>query len=414
MNVRKIFYGWWIVVFVFFALLAQMGTYYSFGVFFKPIQEELGWTRADISWAIFLQQVIHGGSYIIVGYLIDKYGPRIAIMPFAVLLFLGYAFLSQASSLWQLCLFYGVMVGMGYGIGYGPLASIVARWFHRKKGLALGIAASGVGVGTMIVPPILSQLITVFGWRVAAMLTGTFLMIVFLAVAFILKRDPHEIELTPYGIVEANPVGATANNEKRIESGSTLRQALKSGQLWILILVLGTLFFGHQMVMFHVVNYATDIGIGVTLAAGILSFIGIGSIFGRLAIGLLSDIVGVKRLLFFCLLGMAMLLSLLVKINSMPLFIVFGISFGFLYGGIVPLQAVLVNRLFGSRAIGAILGIVLFGTILTAAVGPLVAGYVYDATRSYYYAFSLGAILMGVATLLSLLLKVPLQFKSGT
>ena len=203
MNVRGIFYGWWIVAAAFLAMMAHAGTYYSFGVFFKPVQLELGWTRADVSWAIFLQQAFHGASYILVGALIDRHGPRKVIPPFAILLFIGYALVSQTSALWQLYFFYGVVVGIGYGIGYAPLASIVARWFYKRKGLALGIAAGGIGMGTIIMPPLLSFLILHFGWRVAFGITGLILLVVFVAAAFILRRDPYESGLTPYGHAEA-------------------------------------------------------------------------------------------------------------------------------------------------------------------------------------------------------------------
>jgi OFA family oxalate/formate antiporter-like MFS transporter len=406
----RIFYGWWIVAAAFLAMLAHAGSYYCFGVFFKPVQLELGWMRADVSWAIFLQQVVHGASYILVGTLIDRHGPRKVMPPFAMLLFVGYALVSQTSALWHLYLFYGGFVGIGYGIGYAPLASIVARWFDRRKGLALGIAASGIAVGTMIVPPLASYFILYTGWRVAFIIIGLILLVIFLAVAFILKGSPQEKGLAPYGYQELSfpQHVATENNiSPSQESGVELSDALRSRQLWIIIIAFGAFFFGQQMVMFHIVNYATDIGISATLAASILSFVGIGGLVGRLAFGGLSDVVGVKRLLLVCLAGMTILLACLILIKSMALFTAFGLIFGFLYGGVVPLQAALINRVFGSKAMGAILGAVVFGQITAAAVGPLLAGYIFDATQSYTYAFAFGAILAGVAAILSLLLKVP-------
>ena len=139
-----IFYGWWIVAAAFWAMVAHGGTYYSFGVFFKPIEMEFGWARAAISGAITLQMALHTATYVLTGALIDRYGPRRVMPPFAIILFIGYALLSQTTVLWQLYLFYGVLCGIGYGIGYGPLASMVARWFTRRRGLALGIATSGI------------------------------------------------------------------------------------------------------------------------------------------------------------------------------------------------------------------------------------------------------------------------------
>jgi OFA family oxalate/formate antiporter-like MFS transporter len=409
-KIRRIFYGWWVVVGAFLALIAHAGTYYSFGVFFKPIQLELGWTRADVSWAIFLQQVLHGASYILVGTLADKYETRRIILPFAILLCAGYVLLGQTSVLWQLYLFYGVMVGIGYGIGYPPLASIVARWFYERKGLALGIAASGIAVGTMVIPPLASYLILHADWRFAFIITGLFLLVIFIAVSFILRREPREKGLVPYGYRQVNiPQQAVIEDKSSLhnERETTLHGALRSRKLWILILAFGAFSFGQQMVMFHIVNYVTDIGISATLAASILSFIGIGSLVGRLSMGTLSDMVSLKRLLLFCLAGMTILLSSLALIRSMALFTVFGLIFGFLYGGIVPVQTAIVNRLFGSKAMGSIFGAVIFCLIISGGIGTILAGYIFDATQSYYYAFVAAAVLTGAATLISLLLKVP-------
>lgn len=409
MNTRVIFYGWWIVAATFLAFTAHSGIYYSFGVFFKPLQLDLGWTRADVSWAISLQVVIHGASYMFTGALMDRHGPRKVIPPFAILLFTGYVLLGQTSALWQLYLFYGVLVGIGYGIGFVPLTSVVARWFSERKGLALGIAASGTGVGTMIMPPLVSYIILYAGWRIAFCIAGLFLLVVFLAAAFILRRDPQEKGLAPYGHGRVRvPQQVATEDRHKSQMGSTLSEALRSGQLWIVILVFAAFFFGQQMVMFHVVNYATDIGISATLAASILSFVGIGSLVGRLAVGALSDKLGIKRLLLFCFVSMTIVLSCLILIRSMVLFTVFGLVFGFLYGGVIPLQVALVNRLFGSKALGAILGVVVFGVTIAAASGPLLAGYVFDATQSYYHAFVLGSVLTGVAAVLNMILKVPM------
>ncbi|MBI4266764.1 MAG: MFS transporter [Chloroflexi bacterium] len=407
---RGIFYGWWIVAGVFLAMLVHTGTYYSFGVFFKPVQLEFDWTRADVSWAIFLQQVIHGASYILAGALVDRHGPRKIIPFFAVLMFAGYTLLSRTSTLWQLYLFYGVMVGVGAGMGFAPLMSIVARWFDKRKGLALGVALSGTAVGTITMPLVASYLILYTGWRTAFIAAGVIFLVIFLGIALVLRNDPRERGLVPYGYQEVHgphPVTIENNYASGHEGGVTLSAALLSRQAWIAIFAMGTFFFGEQMVMFHIVNYATDLGIGATSAASILSYIGIGSLAGRLMVGGLSDVVGTKRLLLVCFAGMGILLVFLVFISEMAWFGVFGVIFGLIYGGVVPLQAVLAFQLFGKRSLGAILGAVTFGTLIASALGPLLAGYIFDATQSYNYAFILAAILSGVAALLSLRLKLP-------
>lgn len=402
MSARGIFYGWWIVAAVFLVLVAEGGAYYSFGVFFKPLQTEMGWTRVDLSWGIFLQLVIQGFSLFLTGVLLDKYGTHKVIPPFAILLFAGYVLLGQISTLWQLYLFYGVLIGVGLGLGFAPLSSIVARWFSQRKGLALGIALSGVNVGTIIIPPLISYIILHVGWRVAFPIIGLIILVAFLIAALVLRRDPQEKGLAPYGYHETR--GAIGYSSYT-PSGLTLSEALRNRQLWVLIVVCGAFFLGQQMVMFHIVNYATDMGIEAILAASILSSIALGSLIGRLATGTLSDIVGLKRLFFFCIAGMAILFPWLILIRSMVMFTVFGLIFGFLYGGMIPLPAVLASRLFGTRALGAIFGAVSLGIVEAAALGPLVAGYIFDSTQSYYYAFALASVLISAAALLSLTLR---------
>jgi MFS family permease len=167
--------------------------------------------------------------------------------------------------------------------------------------------------------------------------------------------------------------------------------------------------------MFHIVNYATDLGIGSAVASSILSLVGIGSLFGRLLIGGLTDIFNLKRILQLCFFSMTILLFGLIFIRKMLLFYIFGILFGLVYGGVVPLQAMLVNRIFGNKSIGAIFGFVVFFLLLLGGTGPLVAGYLFDITGSYYYAFITSALLVGIAMIVSQVIKVPgkLAFSSS-
>ena len=396
-----IFYGWWIVSSVLISLILHSGTYYSFGVFYKPIQMELGWSRADISWALFLNQAVHGIGYVVVGTLMDRYNPRKVVPVFACCLLAGFILASRAVRPWHLYLSYGVIAGIGFGLGYGSLAGVVARWFEKKRGLVLGIVSSGAAVGTMTVPPTISRLIQDYGWRTSMVILGILLFTVFMVVAFVVKRTPEEKGMLPYG-ASASPFGGKSRN-----ANVSLTEALKQRVLWIIVVAFATYTIGQQMVMFHVVNHATDVGIDPMAAAGFLSLTGLGSLTGRLLLGGLSDRFRPVNLMRISMLVMAVALPVLIFLNSIPGFTIFSLSFGFLYGGIVPLQAATVQSFFGSRSMGSVYGFVICALLVVGGLGPLWAGYVFDVTQSYAIAFGCAAILCVLATAVTFLIRKP-------
>lgn len=404
-----LFYGWLVVAAAFWAMIAIFGTYYSFGVFFKPMASELGWSRGATSGAIALMLVIHGASYILVGWLIDRYSPQKVIALFSSVSFLGYVLLSQTHALWQLYFFYGVVVAVGYGCGYAPFAVLVTRWFQERRGLALGIAAAGIGVGTIVVPPLASYLIHLVGWRGAFPIIGFLLWGLMLLASLVIRGYPREKGLQPYGYKEATQsgLGSTAVLRSARPEGLTLSQALVSPTMWQLCAVFAFFGVANQMVMFHIVNYATDIGIAPLAAAGVLSFIGIGSTGGRILMGAFSDRFGRQLTLALCLATLTVMTLLFTAMKDLGWLYFGGIIFGLSYGGAVPQQAALTGEIFGLRSLGVILGLAIFGATLGGAMGPVLAGYVFDVTTSYRYAFIGGAAMAALATTLAVLLRRP-------
>jgi MFS family permease len=403
----RVFYGWWIVVSVLLSLILHAGAYYSFGIFFKPMQVELGWSRADISWALFINQAIHGAGYVVVGSLVDRYDPRKVIPGFALCLLAGFILTSRAVALWQLYIAYGMIAGIGFGLGYSSLAGVIARWFEKKRGLALGIVSSGMAIGTILVPPVISYLIHKTDWRFTILTIGILLFAVYIVVAFVVKRRPEDKGMMPYGmtIEKLSTSEVIESAENPLTRDLTLRQAVKGKTLWVLVVSFALYTFGQQMVMFHLVNHATDAGLRQTTAAGILSLTGIGSLCGRLVMGSLADRFSPIKLLRVLMLAMAAALPALIFLHGVPGFMVFGLGFGLLYGGIVPLQATSLQSLFGSRSLGSVYGFVMFTLLVIGGLGTLSAGYVFDLTQSYSGAFVCSAVLCIVATVVTLLLK---------
>ena len=198
----KLFYGYIIVAAAFLITLIMCGTLFTFGVFFKPILTEFGWTRAMTSGAFSLCILLFGLLGIGTGRLTDRFGPRVVMSGCGFFLGLGYLLMSQVSAIWQLYLFYGVMVGIGVSGSFVPLVSTVARWFAERRGMMTGIAVSGIGIGTMIMPLVANWLISSYGWRTSYIVVGITVLVLIILVAQFLRRDPGQMGQLPYGADE--------------------------------------------------------------------------------------------------------------------------------------------------------------------------------------------------------------------
>jgi len=399
----KVFYGHIVVAVAFFILAVAWGTIYSFGVFFKPVLAEFGWTRAMISGAYTLYQALHGFLYIFAGRLTDRFGPRLVVTICGLFFGLGFLLMSQISAIWQVYLLYGVAVAVGASGVYVPLVSTVARWFAKRRGLMTGIAVSGIGIGTIIIPPVASWLISNYGWRNSYIIIGCVALVVVVIAAQFLRRDPGQVGQLPYGAEEMKLKGSGLEVQ-----GFSLRRAIRTGQFWIFGAMLFLFHFSQQTVMVHIVPHATDLGVPAVIAAGILSIIGGLSIMGRVGMGSVGDRIGNKPALIivFTLASVALFWLLLAK--ELWMFYLFAIIFGFAYGGEVALMSPTVAELFGLGAHGEILGTAVFGGTIGGAIGPLVAGHIFDITNSYQPVFLLCVVLSITGLALSLLLyKIP-------
>ena len=384
----KLFYGYIVVAAAVLILTITQGTYYSFGVFFKPLAEDFGWTRAMTSGAFSLMVLLHGFLYIFTGRLNDTIGPRFVLTVTGFFLGLGYILLSQINTLWQLYLFYGVIVAVGMSGGYIPMLSTASRWFVKRRGLMTGIVAAGTGLGTLLVPPVANWLISEYDWRTSYMVMGIASIIVIVIAAQFLKRDPSQVGQLPYGQEEEKVKGT---NPASI--GLSLKEAIRTRSFWIFALAMASFGFCLFVIMVHIVPYATDIGISATKAASILAVIGASGIVGRVSFGGLSDRLGNKRTFIICFVLVAITLILLMIAKELWLFYLFAAVFGLAYGGWATVMAPLVADLFGLRSHGVILGSATFGATIGGAIGPIVAGSIFDVTGSYQLAFIISIIL---------------------
>jgi MFS family permease len=391
----KRFYGYTIVAACFFMQAVSVGAMISYGVFFKHLIDEFGWSRTFISGASSVVMFTMGARGILFGRLNDRFGPRRILLSSGLFLAGGFLLMATLQAGWQLYVFYGLMVGVGMSTHDIVTLSTIARWFRKRRGMMTGLVKAGTGTGQFFVPLMASALIAAVGWRSTYIVIGLMVLAVYLVAARLVRRSPEEMGLTPDGVPGNSELAAQTD-------GVLLGQALRTPQFWLCCLSYFCVVFGAMTILVHIVMHATDMGMGEGRAAGVVSTIGILSIAGRVTMGTLADRIGSRRtfLLCFCILIVS-LLWLQVATRGWMLF-VFAVVYGFAHGGFYTVLSPTIAELFGLRAHGAIFGIAYFFGTLGGAIGPVVAGRIFDVQQSYSQDFWLLAGLAVVGMLLML------------
>ncbi|MFC1846278.1 MFS transporter [Chloroflexota bacterium] len=400
---NRLFYGYIIVVLCFLAMMVVLGLHSSFGIFIKPVLIDFQWTRAVISGAFSLSQIAHGLFGIAMGGLSDKYGPRVAMTICGLLSGIGYLLMSQVESIWQLYLFYGVIIGAGSSV-FVPLLSTVARWFVKRRSMMTGIVFAGIGVGMLVLPVIIDRLISTYDWRITFAILGITIMVVVIITAQFLKRDPGQAGYTAYS--EDN----TVQRNMKLETKSfSLRDAVHTRQFWMLFTILvcyGYCFFSIQV---HIVPYVTDLGISTSSAAAILATVGGATIIGQTVLGSTGDKIGNRQAF---LIGIVLIvltgLGLMVTGELWAFFCIAAIL-GIAFGDCGTQESPLVAWLFGLASHGVIFGFMGFGFTVGAAIGPLLTAHIFDVTGSYWLAFLICTALALIATILTIFLSSPIS-----
>jgi MFS family permease len=404
----RLFYGWVIVGAGLVVWILEPGMYASFGVFFKPIASEMGWSRATVALAVSLASITMGVLAPFSGALADRYGARRLVMASGVLTGLAYALLSVTETLWQFYAFY-LLLGLGMGISFAPITATVIRWFEKSRGLALGITSVGTGIGGMIFPPLSTQLISLWGWRTSYLVMGILMGVAVLVAGTFLRTSPRDMGLLPYGARGSSMPAAPspAANPAPLQADSTLRQAVRTVAFWTVFFAAVAAVFSFSLVNVHLVPYATDHGLTPATAAAIMAVFGAGNSVGRLGLGALSDRVGRKHMFLIVLAVGGVSMLFLIGAQTALMLYMFALVFGVAYGGAIVNWLTLPGELFGLRAVGVLTGLIMTGSTFGGAIGSFMAGYIFDATGSYSAAFSTGAILLLTASGLALFLKMP-------
>ncbi|SDI47290.1 MFS transporter [Variovorax sp. OV700] len=372
-----IFRGWFVVAGAFAVTLVGFGSAYTIGAFLESLQKDFGASRGSASLVFSIAGFLYFGLGVVSGPLADRWGSRRLAVAGMLMLGLGLVAAGRAQSLTQIYLAYGIGVGLGVGASYVPVLGAVQRWFLKRRGFASGLAVSGIGVGTLLMPPLASFLVETFGWRDAYLALGALVVVVGVGMALLIENDPRDRGLGPDG----DPPQPQASSA--VPAGSTLREAVRSRRFAGLYAACLISSFGLFVPFVHLVPYALDHGLPTSSAVLLLGAIGIGSTAGRFFLGDLAD--RLSRQLALPLMSTGMALSLVVWAASSQFWglAAFAFAYGVFYGGFVALLPALVMDYFGGRNIGAILGVLYTSVAFGTLVGPSAAGFAFDISRSY-------------------------------
>jgi MFS family permease len=358
------------------------GVSYSFAAFFESFAVEFSAQRADVSWIFglsgFVYFVMGAGG----GMLADRFGPRIVCSAGMALIALGLMATSWATSLFAVYLSYGLLVGLGIALVYTPSIASVQPWFTTRRGLAGGIASSGVGAGTLLVPVLVAMAIGPMPWREAMQVLALGVLVLGLLSAALLRRAP----------------AAPSSGSGGSASGLSLRETLRSPTFrW---LYLATVLASPVMFIpfAHVSASARDLGLGEAFAVGLVGLIGVGSLVGRFAIGLLADRLGRAQTLVLMQLSMGASYVLWGAAGGQGLLVVFALWFGLSYGSIVSLLPAICMDYFGGKSVASVVGTLYSGAAFGNLLGPVLAGAVFDHSGHYLGVMAVCGVLSLSAT----------------
>jgi OFA family oxalate/formate antiporter-like MFS transporter len=376
----RVFYGWFVVASAFAVTFAGFGSVYTFSAFVESLQHDFAASRGSVSLVFSLAGFLYFGLGLISGPLADRWGSRSLSVVGMLLTGGGLAAASVARNLNEVYLAYGLGVGLGVGCSYVPALGAVQRWFVKRRGFASGLAVSGIGVGTLVMPPVASLLIEHVGWRNAYLVLGCFTAVLGVGMALLMESDPRDRGLQPDGdVLDPNEVSRATQKA----AGSTLGEAIRSRRFGALYAACLACSFGLFVPFVHLVPYAVDHGVKASSAALLLGVIGIGSTAGRFFLGGLADRLGRQPALVMMFAGMALALVVWALSTAYWALAVFAFLYGVFYGGFVAIVPALVMDYFGGRNVSAIIGVLYTSVAFGTLVGPSAAGFAFDVSRSY-------------------------------
>jgi MFS family permease len=377
---------WRVLVGTFVTLGLAYGFWYSYSVFLVAFLREFGWSRSVVAGAFSLLVLGHGVSGPVLGWLVERFGPRVVIASGGVVLSASLFIGAHVSAVWHLYLTFGVLASMGVSAaGWVPAVVLIRGWFPARVGTAIGIASAGIGVGIFALVPLAQLLIDSLGWRWALRVLGTIIVLWIVPATLLLVRDSRQ---STAGTPAAVDAAALARPHWRLAT------VVHSWRFWATALVFFAGSLSTQMLLVHQVAYLVDHGVSALVGATLVGVVGVASVVGKTGWGTLSDRVGREptyTLAFGCVALSVLFLALAGAYPGSPLPYLYAVLIGVGYAVTAPLTPAIASDLFGGPRFARIFGLLHFANSLGGALGAWVAGFIFDTTHSYALALPIAA-----------------------
>lgn len=375
--------AWTLLGAAFLTFSVGAGFMHAYTVFLVAFIEDFGWSRADVSLAYAMSQLVSGFTSPFIGWLVDRFGPRRLILMGGLLLAAGLAASAFATQLWHVVVLFGVVMTLGSNcLGLVVFVPLLSRHFIRNRGMAVSVVQSANGFARAFSAPVATIMISELGWRGAYLWQGLFMAALIFPLAALFRRtDP--------------PPGAAAARHATVQNGWTLRQAMRTPHFWLLTLVYGFTGLGSFLVALHQLAFAIDVGFDPLYAASVLGIGAFLSLPGVIITGTLSDYIGreLSAVLTYATSIVGVACALLITGPDQHLMLwLHACFFGLTWGARGPAITAKTADLFPGPNLGAILGVITIGTGVGAAAGAWLAGFVFDQTGSYRVAFWLSIL----------------------
>ena len=399
-STPRFFYGWIVVAVAFLSLFISLGIRFTYSIFFIPLTNEFGWERAATSGIFSLSLLLFAVVGPFLGNLLDRVGARAVFVSGSAILGIGLILSGTTQSYWQLVIYYSLIASLGLAaLSLGMHGVVLSRWFVRKRGLAIGLAFAGTGLGTFVFSPLGEQLITAYGWRNTYIVFGIIVLVLLVPANAIWTRTrPQEMNLQPDG---ESILVDTGTRIKSSQPAHTARTVLRDVRLWLLLIVTLLALTSARMIVVHSVAHMVDVGMTTLFAATVFGAVGLVQAPATVAWGWISDRIG--RVWAFVLGSICVVAAigilLYLEIDANPILAwLFAFAFGMGDSSRTSLINALTADLFEGPDFGTINGYNITAFGLGGALGPWLGGYLFDVTGHYTIAFWLALIATIVAT----------------
>lgn len=383
---ERFFYGWVILMACFMVTTVASGTMMGFGVFITPMAADMGWSHSALSFSYAMSAMVTGVGVLIIGSFMHTHSVRVIFFLSTIVHCFGIYMTSTVTTIEGFYFWYGFVASAGRSAFFLSTTTLITRWFEKRRGLMMGIMMSGNGVGPFAFSPIITWMITMWGWQMAYVVLSLVMTICLTISSLLIRNHPHEMGLTPYGASPTPPLPrpATAGSAAPARKGGSLwGDVLRMEGFWSLSLINFFCCMCHSVPLVHVVGFALHSGLSAFAASWVLSVMSISSVIGRIYWGIFADRHGARFALTITLFMQGALILWLVNTQDPVLFFLYAVVWGFGYGGVGTQYGMVSREVFGVRLFGPGYAGQNAFAMVGMSVGGFLGGYLFDLSHGY-------------------------------